>query len=113
MRRVVRIGKPFVFVPGNHDSDSLARQLARDGAIVLTRIGPAERRRRRPTATRSSTVAGLRVAGYDDPFERRAGEDFADRYNRAPDAAEHRALRDLAARRSATTSTSSWSTTRR
>ena len=39
---------------------------------------------RRP-ATRSSTIAGLRVAGYDDPFERRAGEDFADRFDRTPD----------------------------
>ena len=31
---------------------------------------------------------GLRVAGYDDPFERRSGEGFADRYNRTPDASE-------------------------
>ena len=33
-------------------------------------------------------VAGLRVAGYDDPFERRSGENFADRFDRIPDAAE-------------------------
>ena len=32
-------GKPFVFVSGNHDSDYLARELATDGAIVLTRTG--------------------------------------------------------------------------
>ena len=35
-------GKPFVFVSGNHDSDYLARELAKDGAIVLTRTRPAE-----------------------------------------------------------------------
>ena len=37
--QVVRAGKPFVFVSGNHDSDTLARSLARRGAIVLTERG--------------------------------------------------------------------------
>ena len=37
--RVIKTGSPFVFVPGNHDSDQLANRLARDGAIVLTRTG--------------------------------------------------------------------------
>ncbi len=87
VRRVVRTGKPFVFVPGNHDSDQLARQLARDGAIVLTRTGRLDRdgdTTGRPVVT----IAGLRAAGYDDPFERRSGEGFADRYDRTPDASE-------------------------
>jgi predicted phosphodiesterase len=87
VRRVVRVGNPFVFVPGNHDSDSLARQLARDKAVVLTRSG-----RLSADGTTDghpiTTVAGLRVAGYDDPFERQAGDNFADRYNRAPDPTE-------------------------
>src|SRR4051795_8060464 len=39
VRRVVRTGKPFVFVAGNHDSDTLSLRLARYGAIVLTRTG--------------------------------------------------------------------------
>ena len=29
-------------------------------------------------------VGGLRVAGYDDPFVRRAADDYADRYRRLP-----------------------------
>src|SRR4051812_1328850 len=36
-RRVIRTGDPFLFSPGNHDSDQLSRSLAREGAIVLTR----------------------------------------------------------------------------
>ena len=88
IRRVVRTGKPFVFVPGNHDSDTLARQLARDGAVVLTRTGRLSANGETTSGRPVVTVAGLRVAGYDDPFERRAGEDFADRYNRTPDASE-------------------------
>ena len=39
VRRVVQTGSPFVFVSGNHDSDSLLRELASDGAIVLTETG--------------------------------------------------------------------------
>ena len=87
VRRVVRTGKPFVFVPGNHDSDQLSQRLARDGAVVLTRTG-----RENSTGETSGhpivDINGIRVAGYDDPFERRSGEGFADRYNRTPDAAE-------------------------
>ena len=86
-RRVTRTGTPFVFVPGNHDSDTLARQLAGDGAVVLTRsgrLGENGETSGRPIVT----VAGLRVAGYDDPFERQADDNFADRYNRTPDPAE-------------------------
>ena len=36
---VVDLGKPFVFVSGNHDCDSLERDLARRGANVLTESG--------------------------------------------------------------------------
>ena len=80
--RVVGLGKPFVFVSGNHDSDSLERDLARLGAIVLTEKG-------RLNADGSygpviQKIAGLRVAGYSDPFERRAGENFKDRYEPTP-----------------------------
>ena len=84
VRRVVRTGKPFVFVPGNHDSDSLARRLARDGAVVLTRTGRLSGEGETTSGPPVVKVAGLRVAGYDDPFERLAGEQFRDRYNRDP-----------------------------
>ena len=39
VRRVVRTGRPFVFVSGNHDSDTLERDLAQAGAVVLTERG--------------------------------------------------------------------------
>ena len=61
-----------MFVSGNHDSDSLERDLAQRGAVVLT-----ERGRLNADGTYGDVivdVAGLRVAGYSDPFERRAGE---------------------------------------
>lgn len=81
-RRIVRTGKPLVFVSGNHDSDTLTRRLARDGAIVLTQAGRLLPSGRFGPAV--VDVAGLRVAGYADPFERRSAEDFRDRYDRAP-----------------------------
>ena len=87
VRRVVRTGKPFVFIPGNHDSDQLARRVAGDGAIVLTRTGRLNAAGE-TTGHPVVTIAGIRVAGYDDPFERRSGEGFADRYDRTPDASE-------------------------
>jgi predicted phosphodiesterase len=80
--RVVGLGKPFVFVSGNHDSDSLERDLARKRAIVLTQAG-----RLNADGTHGhiiNDIAGLKVAGYSDPFERRAGEDFKDRYQPTP-----------------------------
>jgi predicted phosphodiesterase len=87
VRRVVRTGKPFVFVSGNHDSDSLLGELARDGAIVLTETG---RLFEDGTTTGGPVVrvAGLRVAGYRDPFERRSREGFRDRYDEVPTAAQ-------------------------
>src|SRR4051794_25276240 len=80
-------GNPFVFVTGNHDSDYLARELASKGAIVLTRTG-----RLRPDGSRGPIIypipeLGLKVAGYDDPFERRSTESFRDRYDNTPDPA--------------------------
>ncbi|GEM_PF-1201555 len=82
VRRVAHAGKPFVFVSGNHDSDYLSRELAKEGAIVLTRRG-----RLMPDGSRGpiiNKIAGLRVAGYDDPFERLSAESFRDRYDNNP-----------------------------
>ena len=75
--RVARAGTRLVFVAGNHDSDVLERKLARAGAIVLTRNG-----RLRDDGTTDGTViqrvAGLRIAGYDDPLKRLARERYRD-----------------------------------
>ncbi len=82
VRRVVKTGKPFVFVSGNHDSDTLERELAREGAIVLSEDG-----RLNADGTRGDvvqTIAGLRIAGYSDPFERRSSENYADRFQPDP-----------------------------
>jgi predicted phosphodiesterase len=66
-----------VFVSGNHDSDVLERKLARSGAIVLTRTG-----RLQGDGTTDGTVvtrvAGLRIAGYDDPLKRLARDGYRD-----------------------------------
>jgi predicted phosphodiesterase len=73
-REVTRAGRKFVFVSGNHDSDTLERRLARSGAIVLT-----ERGRLLPSGAHGAmtvTVAGLRVAGYSDPFKRRRAQGY-------------------------------------
>ena len=76
-RRIAGIGDPVVFVTGNHDSDVLARELAEAGAIVLT-----ERGRLLPSGKLGKVVvnvAGLRVAGYSDPNERRRRGGYRDR----------------------------------
>jgi predicted phosphodiesterase len=88
--RVVHLGKPFVFVSGNHDSDSLKRELARRGAIVLTQYGKLN-----PDGSYGNIindVAGLKVAGYSDPFERRQGDNFRDRYEPAPSSSQQDAF---------------------
>lgn len=80
--RIVHTGDPFVFVSGNHDSDYLKRELAAAGGIVLTQDG-----RLKPDGTYGpviNKIAGLRVAGYDDPFERRSAESFRDRFDNNP-----------------------------
>jgi predicted phosphodiesterase len=74
---VVRAGDPLVFVTGNHDSDTLERNLARAGAVVLGREGRL--RPGRPRGPVVVRVGGLRVAGYEDPRERRAAERYRDR----------------------------------
>lgn len=80
--RITHTGDPFVFVSGNHDSDYLKRELADAGAIVLTQNG-----RLKKDGTFGpviNKIAGLRVAGYDDPFERRSAESFRDRFDNNP-----------------------------
>jgi predicted phosphodiesterase len=82
VRRVVRSGDPFVFVSGNHDSNTLERDLARAGATVLTEDGQLN-----ADGTFGEIVverAGVRIAGYGDPFERRSTENYADRYQPTP-----------------------------
>jgi predicted phosphodiesterase len=82
VRQAVDTGRPFVFVSGNHDSDTLELALARQGAIVLTENG-----RLNPDGSRGDVVqkvGGLRIAGYSDPFIRRSAENYADRYEPTP-----------------------------
>jgi predicted phosphodiesterase len=73
-RGVLRAGTRMVFVTGNHDSDAEAQELADDGAIVLTERGRLLRDGRLgPMVVR---VAGLRVAGYGDPFRRQRAHGY-------------------------------------
>jgi predicted phosphodiesterase len=91
VRRTVRLGHPFVFVTGNHDSDFLAHELAAEGAVVLTRRG-----RLKPGGGYGpviNDIHGLKVAGYDDPFERRSSDSFKDRYDNTPDPAQQEEFR--------------------
>ena len=74
--RIVHSGRPFVYVPGNHDSDTFTGRLVRAGAVVLTRRG-----RLHADGTYGPVVvreAGLRIAGYDDPLQRRSAEGYRD-----------------------------------
>jgi predicted phosphodiesterase len=71
-RTIVRAGDPLVFVAGNHDSAALQRALARNGAVVLTRDGRL--REDGSLGPRVVRVAGVRIAGYEDPFLRRPGQ---------------------------------------
>ena len=84
--RIARIGRPFVFVTGNHDSDRAAQELADDGAIVLTERGRLKRGGGHGPVV--NEIAGLRVAGYSDPFQRRAAEDYRDRFEPRPSEAQ-------------------------
>jgi predicted phosphodiesterase len=76
-RRIVRAGAPFVFVPGNHDSDVLLSRLAREGAVVLGTEGRLGVDGRRGGVV--ADVDGLRIAGFDDPNMRRRADGYADR----------------------------------
>jgi predicted phosphodiesterase len=83
-REVVHAGRPFVFVSGNHDSDTLSRTLAGRGAIVLTQRG-----RLLPDGRYGAMIVragGIRVAGYGDPFERRRADGY--RARREPNVTE-------------------------
>jgi predicted phosphodiesterase len=75
--RIVHAGSTLVFVTGNHDSDVLERQLARAGAVVLTRAGRLNADG--STGALIARVGGLRIAGYDDPLERLARDGYKDR----------------------------------
>jgi predicted phosphodiesterase len=88
--RVTNLGHPFVFVSGNHDSDSLERDLARRGAVVLSERGRLEADG--SYGPQIVDVGGLRVAGFSDPFERRAGENYRDRFQPSPSAAQQDAF---------------------
>jgi hypothetical protein len=78
VQRIARLGRPTVVIGGNHDSDTLLRELAADGAIVLTQFG-----RLHGDGSHGAQVVrvgGLRMAGYTDPFLRRAGQQYEDRF---------------------------------
>ena len=100
VRRVVAAGRPFLFVTGNHDSDTLVRRLVAEGAIVLT-----ERGQILPGGGRGPVVfrfGGLRVAGYADPNPRLRADDYRGPPNPTATAGEKRAfanwVRDLRGR---------------
>ncbi len=80
--RIVNSGRPFVFVSGNHDSDVSVQRLARRGAIVLTERGRLHRDGTHGDVIQN--IAGVRVAGYSDPYQRRSLEEFADRFQPDP-----------------------------
>jgi predicted phosphodiesterase len=76
--RIARMGRPTVVVGGNHDSDTLLKDLAADGAVVLTQFG-----RLRSDGSHGPIVVkvgGLRMAGFTDPFLRRADQRYDDRF---------------------------------
>jgi predicted phosphodiesterase len=91
-QRVVSAGHPFVFVSGNHDSDTSVRRLAREGAIVLTQRGRLRRDGSLgPVVVR---VHGLRIAGYADPFQRRRSLDYKAADDPHPTELQRRAFSD-------------------
>jgi Calcineurin-like phosphoesterase superfamily domain len=67
---VAALGRQVVAVSGNHDSDTLMRALARRGVTVLTRDGVL--RADGSHGAPMTDVAGVRVAGFDDPLEWRS-----------------------------------------
>jgi predicted phosphodiesterase len=90
--RIAHIGDPFVFVTGNHDSDRSAQELADDKALVLTQFG-----RLKPGGGFGpvvNKVRGVRIAGYADPFERKAAERYRDRFTNEITPAQQRDFAD-------------------
>jgi predicted phosphodiesterase len=86
VRRVVAAGSPFLFVTGNHDSDTLVQRLVAEGAIVLTERGRLqERGGYGPVVFRFN---GLRVAGYSDRNERLKANGYQGPPNPAPTPAQ-------------------------
>lgn len=91
VRRVVSAGRPFVFVTGNHDSDTLVDRLVREGATVLT-----ERGRLQPNGQYGPVVFrfnGVRVAGYSDRNERSSARRYRGPPNPKPTAGEKASFR--------------------
>ena len=77
--RVASIGRPFVFVTGNHDSDRSAQELADDGAVVLTQFGRLKRGGgygRRDQRDRRDARRGLRATRSSA----RRRENYRDRF---------------------------------
>jgi hypothetical protein len=81
-----------VFVTGNHDSDRSAQELADDGAVVLTQFGRLKRGGGYGPIV--NEVAGLRVAGYADPYERKAADGYRDRFTNTITPAQQQAFAD-------------------
>lgn len=78
VQRIATMGQPTVVVGGNHDSDTLLKDLAADGAIVLTQFGRLHSDGSHgPVVVK---VGGLRMAGFTDPFLRRADQQYDDKY---------------------------------
>ena len=90
VRRVVSTGRPFLFVTGNHDSDTLVERLVREGAIVLTERGRLEEDGGfGPVIFRFN---GIRVAGYGDRNERSEAQGYRSPPNPTPTLAEQRSF---------------------
>ncbi len=67
------VGTPVLAVSGNHDAPGVMRQLARRGVDVLTHTGRLGSDGS-VTGPAVQTVAGLRVAGFEDPLEYAGGQ---------------------------------------
>ena len=99
VRRVVRVGKPFVFVPGNHDSDSLARQLARRRSGRADPHRPAEQERRDHRRPRDHHRRRPRSRRLRRPLRAPGRRQLRRPLQPHPGPGGSRALRDLDARR--------------
>jgi predicted phosphodiesterase len=98
---LTKIGTETVAVSGNHDSPGVMKTLAANGALVLTHIGSMDARgvEHGPPVR---IVAGLKVAGFEDPLAYDAGDypdgiRFAISYSELADGHE-RFLRDVETR---------------
>ena len=73
LRKVAKVGHPSVGVSGNHDSQALMADLARAGMIVLTHSGRvgSDGKSHGPSVVK---IAGLQVAGFEDPLAAKGRE---------------------------------------